>query len=130
MYMDSGKVKKIGPSHDDYDEFEEQWLHETDEQSILGVDACREIDEDDNELPGWHVYVAVAEFIREEPLESLLHSSITDALRSVKGARSVEQEDREAWVVEGRAEGKDLVNACVVKLKELYPKLRSAFDEL
>ncbi len=126
--MDSIKIVKIEPNEDDYDEFEEQWLHVTDEQEILGVDASREIDEDDDSPRDWTVYVAVAEFIREAPLESILHSSVTETLQGVNGVESVEQEDREAWLVEGSAEAKDLIHACVSKLKEIYPQLRSAYD--
>lgn len=49
----------------------------------------------------FQVGVAVAEFVREEPLESRLRREVDAALRGVEGVRDVAEEDREVWVVAG-----------------------------
>lgn len=58
---------------------------------MRGVEAY--LPEDDD----WRVVVAVAEFIREEPLESELVTGVETALRSGVGVTNVWHEDREQW---------------------------------
>ncbi len=118
------KIVKIIESDDFFDEYEEQWIYITDESDLMGVDASREVDEEDD----WRISVSVSEFIREEPLVSTLHSSISKALENVDGVDTVEQEDREVWLVEGSANAIALISACVTQLKLLYPQLRFAYD--
>jgi len=123
--MEEIKIEKISQYNDSYDEFEEEWINITDEPEILGVDASRDIEDESS----WTVYISVAEFIREEPLESILFSAISSALNGVECVERVEQEDREAWIVEGKVKAPSLIRACVIQLKELHPKLRAAYDE-
>lgn len=51
----------------------------------------------------FQVGIAMAEFAREEPLESQLRREVDAALRAVEGVRDVAEEDREVWVVAGGA---------------------------
>jgi hypothetical protein len=59
----------------------------------------------------WLVTVDVMQCIREDPLEGELRRRIDAALRSVKDATAVEEEDRETWVVGGSPSGAALVRA-------------------
>jgi hypothetical protein len=95
-----------------------EFINQTNEPDILGVGASNE-----NGDRYWSVFVNVAEFVREEPLESEFRNVVANALSSVKGVTSVEEEDREVWLVEGDAQGPELVAATVKALHTIYPKL-------
>src|SRR5262249_27292298 len=49
----------------------------------------------------WSVMVSVMEFVRDDPLESELRSRIAANLGAVPGVTSVQEEDREVWIVDG-----------------------------
>jgi hypothetical protein len=53
----------------------------------------------------------MAEFVRQEPLESEMAGDIESVLRSVPGVTGVWHEDREQWVADGTPGGRDLVEA-------------------
>jgi hypothetical protein len=100
-----------------------EWVNLTNEPDILGVGASRE----GGDLY-WTVSVNVAEFIREDPLESEFRNVVVNALSSVKGVASVEEEDREVWLVEGDANGSELVHATVKALQVIYPQLKAHME--
>lgn len=97
-----------------------EWVNRTNEPDILGVGASREKGD-----RSWAVSVNVAEFIREDPLESEFRNVVSSALSRVKGVTSVEEEDREVWLVKGDAKGAELVLAAVKALQTIYPKLKA-----
>jgi hypothetical protein len=63
------------------------------------------------EFSYWSVAVAVAEFLRTDPLESELRQQTAAALRGVDGVETVWEDDREVWGVTGAASGETLVRA-------------------
>ncbi len=75
----------------------EHWMHL--------VEAWRP--EDD----AWRVVIALAEWVREEPQESLLCDGMAAALGRVPGVTKVWHEDTEQWVAEGDVAGSALVVA-------------------
>ncbi|MEM8984164.1 MAG: hypothetical protein AAGC71_14120 [Pseudomonadota bacterium] len=90
------------------------------ERFLFDVNAAQ-YDGDDN----WYVSVAIAEFIRDEPTETLFRATVDEALQAVAGVDSVSEEDREIWLVEGRANGRDLVTATVEGLAAILPALKA-----
>ena len=108
------------------DEVAQFWAHNLDDE-LKSVVALRLRDE--KEWP-WRVELSVAEFLREEPLESEYAAAVTAALRAVRGVKAVEHEDREVWVVAGRARGRTLVSAVSDVLERLEPRIRQHLDQL
>jgi hypothetical protein len=78
----------------------------------------------------WEVYFSVAEFIREDPLETALNDSIHHALTGVRGVLEVFHEDREKWIVSGRPKGKALAIAANEVLARLGPRLDAELARL
>jgi len=102
------------------DENVEEWERLSNEFEVRGVEAY---------LPagdGWRVVVAVAEFIRDDPLESELVTGVETALRSVVGVTNVWHEDREQWVAEGQPSGRELVGAVAAFLDSFAERARPA----
>jgi hypothetical protein len=116
------EAKRIEPLDE---EILEEWRRVTDEEHILGVNVTRM----EGDWP-WHVAVSVAEFIREEPLQSKLHARITEALSQAPGVQGAEQEDREVWIVRGDVSGEALIRACGRALDSLAAELRAAYAAL
>jgi hypothetical protein len=114
---------------EDGEEISQAWSRgaEWADDQITAVDALRLRGE--KEWP-WQVIVPVMEFIREEPLESALTDAITRALNGVRGVREAAQEDREVWVIAGRARGKALVAAVAAVLDPLEARLRQHIDSI
>lgn len=104
-----------------------EWINSVDDEDrqILGV---RVIQEDDSEY--FIIFISVAEFIREEPLENEFREKIHLSLSKVPGVKAVEEEDREVWAVEGSTNGPALIKASVATLQELKPKFISYLNEL
>lgn len=74
----------------------------------------------------FQVGVAMAEFVREEPLESRMRREVEAALRGVDGVRDVAEEDREVWVVAGgEADPVALLTAVARVVDRLAPQLES-----
>jgi hypothetical protein len=118
----SVEVKKIQPQDQTV---LEEWTRITEEEDILGISAAKLA----RPKWQWQIFVNVAEFIRNEPLESKFRKIVTESLRTVKGVEAVTQEDREVWLVEGAsANGGDLVRACAVGLSTIEAELRKAYD--
>lgn len=76
------------------------------EEDIKGVLASKE-----DEF-SWRVTIYVAEFIRDESVQSSFFEGITEALSGLPNVEEAFQEDREIWLVEGSVSGKDLVQTC------------------
>jgi hypothetical protein len=109
------------------EETSQVWTRGAESDEVTAVGALRLRDEE--EWP-WQVVIPVAEFIRDEPLETELVEAVTRALLGVRGVREAAQEDREVWVVSGRASGKALVAAVGKALDRLEPRLRQHVDSL
>ena len=79
----------------------------------------------------WSVSVGVAEFLREEPLQSDFADAVSAGLKSVRGVRKVVQEDREVWLVSGRLiSGKKLVIAVDKALEILDASMRQHVESI
>lgn len=111
------------------DEIAEEWTRgDADlDPETRGVIANRWRDEDD--WP-WQVFIAAAEFVRQEPLESELEARLIEGLRRVDGVEDVAREDREVWVVRGHPTGAALVDAAAAVVDELAPRMRQHIDAL
>ena len=86
------------------DEVEEEWERMTD-------DEFRNISAGKPSNYMWQVTVALAEFLREEPLESEMRREMDRALRAVPGVTEVTEDDREIWDVDGSPSGQALAVA-------------------
>lgn len=106
---------------------EEIWERQTDDHDIRWVGAQKITL---GEFPYWSVGVAVAEFLREDPLESELRQQMAAALRAVDGAETVWEEDREVWGVTGGVSGEALVRAAAGVVDHLAERARAHIDSL
>ena len=100
----------------------ESWERLTDDPDIRGVDASMITL---GEQPYWSVGVAVAEFLREDPLEAELRQQMAAALQAVDGVESVWEEDREVWGVTGVPSGEALVRAAAGVVDHLAARARA-----
>jgi hypothetical protein len=104
------------------EEVQEEWVRETDDQQVRGVGAWKPYDDD------WRVNLWVAEFLREEPLESEMRQSMTSLLMQVDGVHQVIEEDREQWIAVGSPSGVDLVRAAASVVDALADRARAYMD--
>jgi len=102
------------------DENVEEWERPSNEIELRGVEALLPQGRD------WRVVVAVAEFIRADPLEGELVTGVEAALRSVAGVTNVWHEDREQWVAEGQPSGRELVAAVAAFLDSFAERARAS----
>ena len=112
---------------------EESWERLTEDPDIRGVGAQKITLDEQSPLGGqfyWSVGVAVAEFLRTDPLESDLRQQMGAALRAVDGAEMVWEEDREVWGVTGPASGEALVRAAAGVVDRLADRARAHIDSL
>lgn len=117
------EIRRVQPADSS---LSEEWLRETDDPSLRGVNVTCSTDAGD--WP-WQVGVYVAEFVREEPLESELREKLDRALRAVSGVEAVAEEDREVWIVRGQPSGEALTAAAAAVVDEMADRLRVAvFD--
>jgi len=72
----------------------EGWERVTDQPDLRGVSASMIRL---GEQSCWSVAAAVAEFVRDDPLEADLRRQMAAALGAVEGAAGVWEEDREVW---------------------------------
>ncbi len=119
--MTDESVRQL-PKDEIDEELDEEWIRETDEPEVRNVGASKWPD------GGWQVSVWVAEFVREEPLESRLRQLLAEKLRDVSGVTSVSEEDREVWHVEGSPNGAELVRAAAVAVDSLADEIRVQMD--
>jgi hypothetical protein len=113
------------PDHDV--DGEEGWHRLTTDPDVRGVEAVRQ-GEPGNDT--WHVVAYVAEFLHVDPLEDELSVGLLAALRAVPGVTSVEEEDREVWIVVGTPSGAELVRAAAGVVDGLAPQARAYIDGL
>jgi len=106
---------------------EEGWDRLTDEPEIRGVEAL--LSDSGGKWP-WQVTIWVAEFLREDPLQSELHQGLDRALRAVPGVLDVANEDTEVWVVAGTPTGDALVAAAAQVVDTLADRAREHIDGL
>ena len=116
-------AKQIAPQDE---EILEEWIRVTDDKHILGVGVTRMLGD---EWP-WQVGVYVAEYIREDPLQSELHDSITGALSALPGVVQAVHEDREHWAVQGDVNGEELIGACAAVLDRFAERTGAAYKAL
>lgn len=118
-------------------EFEE-WSRRT-KDHLLGVSAGRSDPDEPGVFrlagvevpePSWTVSVAMAEFIRGEPLEGEMRSAVDRALRSVPGVETIWEEDRECWALMGDPDGVELVRAVGEAVDRLALTARAHLDSL
>jgi len=117
------EVKRIEPMDSS---ILEEWTRVTDNEDVLGVSASKSTESNGE----WQVFINVAEFIREEPLESKLYKRITESLTKIDGVVEVIHEDREVWLVRGDVTGEKLVRSSSAALNELHEELATAVDNL
>jgi hypothetical protein len=103
------------------EEGEEVWALAT-ADGTRGVSAER-VDEEG----GWIVTVNMMSCIREDPLEGELRRGITTALRLVQGADTVEEEDREDWLVTGSPDPAALIRAAAWAVGSFAGQIEEAF---
>lgn len=120
------EIQPVPPGELDED-CAEAWERLTDDEDFLGVSATLiTLDEP----PYWSVGVAVAEFLREDPLETELRQQVASALRAVPGVEHVWEEDREVWGVTGTPSGAALVQAAAGVVDGLADQARAHVDSL
>jgi hypothetical protein len=120
------EIRRI-PSTELEEDCTESWERLTDDPDIRGVDASMITL---GEQPYWSVGVAVAEFLREDPLEAELRQDMAAALQAVDGVESVWEEDREVWGVTGAPSGEALVRAAAGVVDHLAPSARAYVGNL
>jgi hypothetical protein len=111
----------VVPDDERDDEVLEEWVRRTDDPDIELVVASNWGYE---EWP-WRVSVAVAEFVREGPLEHDLRTAVAAALEEVDGVEAVVEEDTEVWLVSGTPSGEALVIAVSHAVDALGDRLRA-----
>ena len=74
----------------------------------------------------WSLGVWVMEFVREDPLESVLRTAMDAALLGVTGVVDVLQEDREVWSIDGSPSGEELVRTAA-KVVDTFAEETRAF---
>lgn len=101
-------------------DLQEVWQRLTDDPEIRGIEVAR-IDH----VGGWQVAVWLAEFLRDEPLESELRQGMAAALGAVPGVTGVVEEDREVWLVTGMPSGRALTEAAAGVVDGLADRARA-----
>ena len=86
------------------EEIEQEWVRNSDDE-FRSIGAHKPHDY------VWQVTIGLAEFLREEPLESEMRREMDRVLRAVSGVSNVIEGDREVWDVAGSPTGEDLVRA-------------------
>ena len=128
------KIQPNGPCRDpssvrqlrDHEEdgIEEQWIRETSDPDFRDVEAAKMHEKT------WQVSVRLAEFVREEPLESEMRQQIEATLRSVDGVSDVQEMDREVWTVYGTPLGPELVRAAGEVVDRLADRARDQLEAI
>lgn len=120
------EIRRV-PEYESDPDVREAWHRFTDDPDVRGVSAtCFS----HGGWPGWQVHVAVAEFLREDPLEGELRERMAAALGGVDGAEEVAEEDREVWLVTGSPSGEALVRAAAGVVDGLAGRARAYLDAL
>ena len=75
----------------------------------------------------FEIFIPVAEFIRDEPLESEFRARIDRAIR-ISGIADVAEEDRELWLARGQADGAAIARSVAAALDAISVELNAALD--
>ena len=75
----------------------------------------------------WEIAIPIAEFIRDEPLESEFRARVERAIRS-SGVADVTEEDRELWLARGQADGAAIARSVGAVLDAMSVELDAALD--
>jgi hypothetical protein len=70
----------------------------------------------------WRIHVWVMEAVRDDELQVELRERIAAAIRAVRGATDVAEEDREVWAIAGAPSGEALVRAVAEVVDDLAPR--------
>jgi hypothetical protein len=92
---------------------------------LRGAGACYWPGDD----PYWQVSVSMAEFVREEPLQSEMSTAVQGALMIVPGVTDAAREDTETWVVWGTPSGEQLVRAVAAAVDPLVLRVSQIVDQ-
>lgn len=110
----------------DDEHYDEGWERVTDESDLYGIDAAKLAGE-----PWWQVSVAAAEFVRGEPFAGEFRQRIAAALSGIAGVQSVDEEDREVWLVTGHPPSAEaLIQVVAGVLDELASRIRPHIYDL
>ncbi|MGE5288083.1 MAG: hypothetical protein ACM3ML_12965 [Micromonosporaceae bacterium] len=120
----SEEIRRVAEYESD-PEVREAWQRFCDDPDVRGVSATWF---SHGGWSGWQVVVAVAEFLREDPLEGELRERMAAALGGVDGAREVAEDDREVWLVTGGPSGEALVRAAAGVVDGLADRARAYLD--
>jgi hypothetical protein len=93
LAVDEARVERVPDHHVDG---VAEWVRRTDDDDVRGVDVVHTEDEG---RWTWQVFVNVAGFLREEPLESEMRAAVAAAISSVAGVTEAAEEDREVWIL-------------------------------
>jgi hypothetical protein len=106
----------------------QEWVRETDDDDLRGVGALQM--RPANDRWSWQVFVAVAEFLRDEPLEGEMRLAVGHAIGSVAGVTEVAEEDREVWILSGDPSGEELVRSVGGAIDRLAARARDYLEQL
>ena len=123
----SDEIRRIPAAELDGATSDEGWERSVDDPDLRGVSAYRITL---GEQAYWSVGVAVAEFLREDPLESEFRQQMAAALGAVPGVDVVAEEDRELWYVTGAPSGEALIRAAARVVDYLADRARAYLDGL
>ncbi len=119
-------VVRVEPADDETsEEWERAGLGPGWDELLRGAGACCWPGDD----PYWQVWVSMAEFVREEPLQSEMSTAVQGALMIVPGVTDAAREDTETWVVWGTPSGEQLVRAVATAVDPLVPRASQMVDQ-
>jgi hypothetical protein len=124
LAVDEARVERVPDHHVDG---VAEWVRRTDDDDVRGVDVVHTEDEG---RWTWQVFVNVAGFLREEPLESEMRAAVAAAISSVAGVTEAAEEDREVWILSGEPCGEELVRAVGDVVDRIGPRARAHIDSL
>ena len=101
------------------------WLRWTDDPDVRGVEVS--LLKSSGDWP-WQIGVVAAEFVREEPFESVFRQRIDAAIRLVTGVRDVVEEDREVWLASGQPDGVELTRSVGNAIDEMAEDIRACVE--
>jgi hypothetical protein len=123
----SDEIRRVPSAELDGAASDEGWERSVTDPDLRGVSAYR-ITLDEQAY--WSVGVAVAEFLREDPLESELRQQMAAALGAVPGVDVVAEEDRELWYVTGAPSGEALIRAAAQVVDHQADRAHAHLDGL
>lgn len=99
------------------------WVRFADDEDVRRVIVSFQPDSD---WP-WEIYLPIAEFVRENPLETVFRARVDGAIR-VQGISEVAEEDRELWLARGAADGAVIARSVGDALDAISAELEAALE--